>query len=133
MKIMYDFLFYCFYCLVIKEPNDQSHIRALTLQGIMLVNLLIDILLLILHLSPLNLSPSIFKIFVLILIAINIIVNSLENRYYIDNKRYEYALDRFNGRYSKFEKQLMALFALILFSASTLIFIYIGIYLRKLS
>ena len=133
MKIMYDFLFYCFYCLVIKKPNDQSHIRALTLQGIMLVNLFIDIFLLVLLLSPLNLSPIIFKIFVLILIIINIIVNSLENRYYIDNKRYEHAIDRFNGRYSKFEKQLMALFALVLFSASILIFIYIGIHLGNLS
>lgn len=133
MKTLYDFLFYCFYCLVIKKPNDQSHIRALTLQSIMLVNLFIDMFLLVLLISPFDFSLAIFKMFVLILIVINIIVNRLENRYYIDNGRYMHAINRFTGRYSKFRKQLMALFALVLFLASISIFIYIGIRLGKLS
>ena len=127
MKALYDFLFYSFYCLVIKKPNDQSHVRAMMLQGITLTNLLIDLILILLWLSPYDFSLTMFKIFVLVLIIVNVVVNKLENKYYLDNGRYQSAISKFDNHFSKPQKRILGLLALLLIISSTGLFIYIGI------
>jgi hypothetical protein len=131
MKALYDFLFFCFYCLVIKKPNDQSHIRALMLQGITLTNFLIDFILLFFLMSSYGFNLTMFKIFVLILIFVNVGVNKLENKYYIDNGKYQLSIKKFENRFSKLQKCFLGIFALILILLSTGLFIYIGIRIGK--
>jgi hypothetical protein len=128
---LYHFLFYCFYCLVIKRPNDQSHIRAMMLQGITLTNLFIDFILLLFLFSSYTFNPTMFKIFVLVLIVINVIVNKLENKYYIDNGKYLLAIKKFENRFSQTQKRVLGLFSLLLMLFSTGFFIYIGIGISK--
>lgn len=124
MKI-YNFLYYCFYCLTIKKSNDQSHIRALMLQGIMLTNFFVDFFFLLV--LAFNIDISKYKFALVIILILNFLVSKLENKYYLDNGKYKLAIEYFESKYSRNTKKGLGLLALFLFLFSTALFIWIGI------
>ncbi len=123
----YDFGYYCFYCLVIKKPEDQSHIRALALFGIALTNLFVDILLAALLLSPYEFNRAFFFGFIALLLILNVVVNKLENKYFLDSGRYQKVINNFNSRFTRVQQRFFGFVALLFFLLPISLFIWIGI------
>ncbi len=128
---LFDLMFYGFYCLVIKKPNDQSHVRAIMLQAITLVNLLLDVVLLAILLSPYTLNLKMFYLFVIVIITVNVVINKIEYKYFINNAKYKLVILKFDNLYSEKQKRNLGLFSLLLILFSTGLFIYVGISLGK--
>ncbi len=131
MLKLYDLLFYCFYCLVIKRANDQSHVRAIMLQGLVLTNFLICIFLNVYYLYYKHHILKALIITVFIVVPMNLLVDKLENKFYIDNEKYLFAIRRFDKYFTNNQKKILALFALLLILFSTGLFIYTGIKIGK--
>ncbi len=115
--------------MVLKKPNDQSHVRALMLQGVMLTNFFIDFLLSLALMF--NLDFLKYKLALIFVLILNFIVAKLENRYYIDTNKYNLAIVKYENRYTQLQKRLLGILALLLFLFSTIIFIWIGIKIGK--
>lgn len=126
MKI-FDFLYYCFYCLVKKRPNDGSHIRALTLLGITLINSLANSILYFFLIFNIKFNQNYFLYFVGLIVVLNITLNTLENHFYINNDRYKIPLALYSNLFSKKEKWFLGLLALFLIIGTTISFIFVGI------
>ena len=131
MLKLYDLLFYCFYCLVIKRANDQSHVRAIMLQGLVLTNFLICIFLNVYYLYYKHHILKALIITVFIVVPMNLLVDKLENKFYIDNEKYLFAIRRFDKYFTNNQKKILALFALLLILFSKGLFIYTGIKIGK--
>ena len=122
---IYDFLYFCFYCSVIKRPNDQSHVRAIFLLGVTLINFFTNIVLL--FVLVFNIDLSNYKLYIPLLLLPYILISYLENKYYLDNGRYKLGIERFENRYSKRQKRVLGIFALFLFLLSVALFIWVGV------
>src|SRR5688572_17300830 len=96
---LYDFLYFCFYCLVIKQPNDQSHVRALMGLGITLGNFLIGILFLIILFVGVDLGAN--KYLLIVIPLVHYMIYKLENEHYLNNTRYKKSIEKYESRYSK--------------------------------
>ena len=81
---IYDFLYYCFYCLVVKRPNDESYNRALMGLGIAFGNLLVDILFLTVLFVGIDIGNS--KYLLIVIPIIHFTIYKLENKYYLNKK-----------------------------------------------
>jgi di/tricarboxylate transporter len=112
---------------VIKRPNDGSHIRALTLLGITLINSLANLIVLISLLFDAGFNSKIFYLFAGFFLILNIIVDRLENVLYINNNRYKRPIELYSNRFSPFEKRLLGLFAFLLMLGTTIGFIFMGL------
>jgi hypothetical protein len=112
---------------VIKRPNDGSHIRALTLLGITLINALANLIVLIFFLFDGGFNSKIFYLFAGFFLILNIILDRLENVLYLNNDRYKRPLELYNNRFSPFEKGLLGLFAFLLILGTTIGFIFMGL------
>lgn len=126
MKNLYDFLYISYYFLVVKKPNDESHIRALFLQSITLNNLLINILFY--CYLFLNLKHVINPKLLFLLVMIYVLSAYLGNKYYIDTGKYKECIEKYNSKnLSKSTRIAMAFLAVLLFLFSFLLFMIIGV------
>jgi Ca2+/Na+ antiporter len=124
-------LFYCFYCLVIKRPNDNSHVRALTLLGVTLTNLFVLLIIFVFWILSYELNLTTVKTFGILLFCFIFLSNKLENKYYLDNGNYLLAIKKHEENYSKFQKRILGLFSFSLFIGSVTLIIYLGINFSK--
>ena len=116
---MYDFLFYCFYCIMYKKaehketaPSRASGMLAMTL--FIMILYIIPLYHFIINTSPKEFNYNIPVCYVLgiTLALINLFIHEL---YFIKNKNYIRIIEKFDSRYSKRFKQFLGLLALILF------------------
>ena len=132
VKKLYDFTYFIFYCGVIKREGDLSHVRAMTMQGITLTNILVFMFLLVLQFLHIDFTLPIYLLFLGLLIFLHLVINWLENKFYLKTGRYQRAIDLYTNKYSQFEKRLLGIFAVTCFLGSVGLFILWGVMLAHL-
>lgn len=124
---MYNYIFYGFYCLMLKK-DVKAFSRASLLLSNVITFYLVSILLLIFKTFEIRISPPIIA--PIVMIGLFLLSYYLNESYFIRNKKYSLIKEQFSEK-TKGEKRIMSLISLFLYISSIVIFIFMGIQLGR--